>query len=56
MLWTAVQSVVHRHAKFLLAFIKLPTQTDEIRRSSVMITGSHLVANCYGLPMSVSEL
>ena len=55
-LWTAVQIAVHRHVKFLLEFIKLPPQTNEIRRSSVMIAASHLLADHFGLPMVLSEL
>lgn len=55
-LWTAVQNAVQRHTQFLLEFIKLPPQTNEIRRSSVMIAASHLLADRFGLPMVLSEL
>ena len=55
-LWTEVRSALRGHVKFLLDFIKLPPQTNEIRRSSVMIAASHLLADRFGLPMVVSEL
>ena len=55
-LWTEVSNALKRHDKFLLEFIKLPPQTNEIRRSSVMIAASHLLADHFGLPMVLSEL
>lgn len=55
-LWAAVQNALQKHSKFLLEFIKLPPQTNEIRRSSVMIAASHLLAHRFGLPMVLSEL
>ena len=55
-LWAAVQNALQKHSKFLLEFIKLRPQTNEIRRSSVMIAASHLLAHRFGLPMVLSEL
>ena len=55
-LWAAVQNALRKHSKFLLEFIKLPPQTNEIRRSIVMIAASHLLAQRFELPMVVSEL
>lgn len=55
-LWSAVQNAMRKHSKFLLEFIKLPPQTNEIRRSIVMIAASHLLAQRFELPMVVSEL
>ena len=55
-LWTEVSNALKRHAQFLLEFIKLPPQTNEIRRSSVMIAASHLLAHRFGFPMVLSEL
>tara|TARA_R100000322_G_scaffold42860_8_gene27019 strand:+ start:3532 stop:4563 length:1032 start_codon:yes stop_codon:yes gene_type:complete len=43
-------------AETLLTYLALPPQTNEVRRSAVMIAAGHWLADRYGLPFVLTEL
>jgi hypothetical protein len=45
-----------RHQGFLLGWIESPPQTNEVRRSAVLIAAAHWLTARFGLPMMLSEL
>lgn len=45
-----------RHQAFLLDWIESPPQTNEVRRSAVLIAAAHLLTARHGLPLILSEL
>lgn len=47
---------MERHAAFLLEWIESPPQTNEVRRSAVLIAAAHLLTKHHGLPLILSEL
>ena len=55
-LWSAVSDALTRHAGFIDAFIDSAPQTNEVRRSAVLIAAAHHLAAQYALPMVLSEL
>lgn len=55
-LWEAVQATLLRDAAYIDAFLNSPPQTNEIRRSAVLIPAAHEVAARFALPIRLSEL
>jgi hypothetical protein len=55
-LTTAALAAIARHPDHLLSWLKSPPQTNEIRRSTVMIATGHWLTARFGLPMVLSEL
>jgi hypothetical protein len=55
-LWAAVAAALAGEAGFLDAFLDSPPQTNEVRRSAVLIAAGHWLADRYGLPLVLSEL
>lgn len=56
MLWSALDTALHDHDAFLCDWINSPPQTNELRRSVVLIAASALLANRFNLPFALSEL
>ncbi len=55
-LWSAVEDAFATHSDHFLTWLKSPPQTNEVRRSSVIIPAAHIAAAQFGLPMRLSEL
>lgn len=55
-LWSATQDAFASDTDFIADFIKLPPQTNEIRRAACMITAANWLQSLYPLPLSVLEL
>lgn len=55
-LWAAVAGAMARHERELLVWLDSAPQTNEVRRSSVLIAAGHWLAARTGLPMQLSEL
>ncbi|MEM6409627.1 MAG: DUF2332 family protein, partial [Pseudomonadota bacterium] len=55
-LWQGISDAITTHSKFLLDWLERPPQTNEVRRSVVLIPAARLVAQRFGLPLSLSEL
>ncbi|GGL57030.1 DUF2332 domain-containing protein [Wenxinia marina] len=55
-LWSAVRDAMEREAETLLRFLAQPPQTNEVRRSSVLIAGALVAAERHALPIEVTEL
>ncbi len=55
-LWEAVTEVLQTEAAFLDNWINSAPQTNEVRRSAVLIAAGHLLADRFGLPIRTSEL
>lgn len=55
-LWRAVQDALTREAAFVGAFLDSPPQTNEVRRSAVLIAAGHWLAARHPLPFVFSEL
>jgi hypothetical protein len=55
-LLAAVQRAMRRHDGYLCAWAESPPQTNEVRRSAVLIAAAHVLAARYGLPIQLSEL
>ncbi len=51
-----ILSAIRRHDAFLTDWINSPPQTNELRRSAVLIPAARLVAERFGLPIWLSEL
>lgn len=51
-----VIAALDRNSEFMLDWIDNAPQTNEVRRSAVLIPAAHLVANHFDLPFMVSEL
>lgn len=51
-----VAATLERHEDFLLDWMQRPPQTNEIRRSAVVIAAMLLLADRFGLPFRLSEL
>lgn len=52
----ALHVALSDHADILNQWLNLPPQTNEVRRSAVMIAAGHWLTAHYGLPMRVYEL
>jgi len=55
-LWAAVSHAMRKHADFFMAFLDSVPQTNEVRRSCVLLPGFLTIARETGLPFTVSEL
>ncbi|MBI1219693.1 MAG: DUF2332 family protein [Rhodobacteraceae bacterium] len=55
-LLAAALGAMARHQGFLLDWIESPPQTNEVRRSAVLIAAAHWLAARIGLPLVLSEL
>ncbi len=55
-LMDGVLAAMARHPAFLIDWLESPPQTNEVRRSAVMIAAAHWLTARLGLPMVVSEL
>jgi hypothetical protein len=55
-LWHALCDTFVAEADFIAAWLKSPPQTNEVRRSSVLIAVGHWLTARYGLPLQVTEL
>lgn len=52
----AVLAALERHEAFLLKWMQNAPQTNEVRRSAVLIPAAHLIAARHPLPFVISEL
>ncbi|MGX9351009.1 DUF2332 domain-containing protein [Shimia sp. W99] len=55
-LWLAVQGALHTHDAFLTEWIDHAPQTNEVRRSAVLIGAAHLLSDRFGMPIRLTEL
>ena len=55
-LWVAVERALTEEAPFISTFIDSPPQTNEVRRSAVLIAVSHWLTKRFKLPMNVFEV
>lgn len=55
-LWSVVAGALDRHPAHLLHWLQSAPQTNEVRRSAVLITAGHWLAARFGLPLVLSEL
>lgn len=55
-LWEAIAGAVGRHEAEILGWLDSPPQTNEVRRSAVLIAAGHWLAARFGLPLVLSEL
>lgn len=55
-LWNTVDTAMRTHADHLIEWMYSAPQTNEIRRSSALIPGFHIIAQETGLPMILSEI
>ena len=55
-LWPAVAAALSAHAPFILDRLALPPQTNEVRRSAVLIAAARWLTARHGLPVALSEL
>jgi hypothetical protein len=49
-------ATIARHPTFLLDWLNSPPQTNEVRRSAVLIASAHWLTARFGLPLVLSEL
>jgi len=54
--WAAVSQVLQSETAFIDAWMDSPPQTNEVRRSAVLIAVGHWLADRFGIPMRNSEL
>jgi len=55
-LWKAVRQAMLDEGNFIAASIKLPPQTNEVRRAAALIGAAHWLSERFGLPLALSEL
>ncbi|MCI2400303.1 DUF2332 family protein [Aliiroseovarius subalbicans] len=55
-LWAALSGALNDHAGTLSRWLDSPPQTNELRRSAVLIAGGAWLANRFDLPIEMSEL
>ena len=55
-LWDAVKTVLVSECTFICDWVRSAPQTNEVRRSAVLIAIGHVVAERFGLPIRMSEL
>ncbi|MBO9477476.1 DUF2332 domain-containing protein [Shimia sp. R11_0] len=53
---TEILAALHRHDAFLCDWIRNTPQTNEVRRSAVLIAAAQLLAERFDLPLKLSEL
>lgn len=56
MLWAEILRVFAEHETRLMAWLDLPPQTNEVRRSVALIPAALWLADRFGLPLRLSEL
>lgn len=54
--WRVLDAAMRLHADEIMAILDSPPQTNEIRRSAVLIATAHWLTAAYGLPLVLSEL
>ncbi len=55
-LWDAICTVLVSDADHIMSWLDSAPQTNEVRRSAVLIAVGHLLAERFGLPLRISEL
>ncbi|WP_106743693.1 DUF2332 family protein [Yoonia maritima] len=55
-LWQAVSQTLCDQSPTIMAWLDSPPQTNEVRRSAVLIAVGHLLTDRFGLPIRTSEL
>lgn len=55
-LWQACASALRFHSGFILERLKSPPQTNEVRRSAVLLPGFLSIAELFGKPLVLSEV
>jgi hypothetical protein len=55
-LWNAITTATGRHAAFILERLTSAPQTNEIRRSAVLLPGFLTIAARFGLPLDLAEI
>lgn len=55
-LWRATESALRDHSDHLLAWLRSAPQTNEVRRSAVLLPGFLTIARLTGLPITLSEI
>jgi hypothetical protein len=55
-LWAAMADAMVRNDGMLNTWVNSPPQTNEVRRTAVLIAVQHLLADRFGLAMRLSEL
>jgi hypothetical protein len=55
-LWPAVEAAMDAHHNFLNRWIDSPPQTNELRRSAVLIAAAHWLTDHFQMPLVLSEL
>lgn len=55
-IWPAVKHAFIHHTDHIRHWLDSPPQTNEVRRSAVLIPAVHIVAARFGLPLRLSEL
>ncbi len=55
-LWHAISGVLKRHEAAVAAFLKSAPQTNEVRRSGILLAGWSWLAAHFGMPLVISEV
>ena len=55
-LWNALEHAIHDHEQFVLHFLDFAPQTNEVRRSGILLPGFLKIVHETGLPLLLSEL
>jgi len=55
-LWSAIKHALNLHSEFIIERLAFPPQTNEVRRSAVLLPGFMVVADKYKLPLKLSEI
>jgi hypothetical protein len=55
-LWLAIKSALEIHAEFIVQRLQSAPQTNEVRRSSILLPGFSEISRLNGLPLVLSEL
>lgn len=55
-MWKAVSHAMQTHSDFFIPYLNSAPQTNEVRRSSVLLPGFITIAEKTGLPLTLSEL
>ena len=55
-LWQAIAAALVRHEKAIAAFLEFAPQTNEVRRSAILLAGWSWLATHFGMPLAISEV
>lgn len=55
-LWSLLDRFLGREGEAVIAFLALPPQTNEVRRSAALIPAWHALARRFNLPLAIREL